>query len=69
MICFVKFIVMMRIHSLLFDDNKIQKIARKLGNKQKESPVWCTGEGKTWNGNTNEESRESKMGIVLELSL
>ena len=27
------------------DDNKIN-MARKPGKKQKENPVWCTGEGK-----------------------
>ena len=32
------------IHGLLFDD-KI-KMARKPGNKQKENPVGCSGEGK-----------------------
>ena len=30
----------------LFDDNMI-KMTRKPGKKQKESPVGCTGEGKT----------------------
>ena len=49
---------------MLFNNNKI-KMARKPGNKQKENPVGCTGDGKISKGNI----REGKTGTVLELSL
>ena len=49
---------------LLFDDNKI-KMAKKPGEKQKENPVGCTWEGKTWKGNIREGSREGKTWTVM----
>ena len=40
-----------------------------MAKKQKENPVGCTGEGKSWKGNIREGSREGKTGTILELSL
>ena len=51
---------------MLLDYNKI-KMERKPGQKQKENPVGCTGEGKRWRGNIKEGSREGKMGTFLEV--
>ena len=44
-------------------------MARKPRKKQMGNTVGCTGKGKRWKGNVREESREGKMGTVLELSL
>ena len=49
------------------DDNKVKR-ARKRGMKQKENPVGCTGEGKSWKGNIREVLTESKTRTILELS-
>ena len=52
---------------LWFDSNKM-KMARKIGTKQEENPVRCTGEGKRLKGNIRwVKRRQDGNHLVVEL--